>query len=62
MRSTETRMFDIFTHMSITHTHVFKVLKSLLACTQVGIANALRTLTTCYKFTHKFLHALFYQE
>ena len=42
MRSTETHMFDIFTHMSmITHTHVFKVLKSLLTCTQVGIANTL---------------------
>ena len=38
----------------MTHTCMFQILMSLLMCTQEGIANMLRALTTRYEFTCKF--------
>ena len=50
MQSTDTRVFDSFTRVFVTHTREHEILASLLA----GISNTLQVLTTRYEFTREF--------
>ena len=56
MHYIKTHMFDIFTPVLMTHTHVFQILTSLLTCTHTGIPNMLQVLTTLYlNKWHKYI-------
>ena len=55
-------VFDILLTCLMTHNCVLKICKTLLLCTQVEIANTLRSLQHITSLLVKFSHSLFYQE